>query len=393
MIRLNLLKNKFQSSPLGSEPETLGSLTTMSIKSVGSGRSKTWLLAATGILLIGGIGAGVWYFLNSSTPDPVAPPTKVAKTVPPPAATPSKRDTGHAKDTAKVAKDTAKARDTAHAKVADAKPEPKPVPKPEPKPEPKPVPKPEPKKPEPPKPPEPVKTANVPPPVPSSAPQVVAPSLPGGVVNLVISESQGKASTSPAPTRFEDLSPSARLAYQKFSFERILSVLRQVSPSGLKYSQISVYSPGIVLIQGTTTDSLAVRALIQGLLAQSLVDTSLKSGGKNQFALVARLPFNSSFGSNGKSTDDFAKAMTQARDLAQAGGLVLAQTKAPSVKPIGALKRASWKLSGQGGWESVDKWLASLLSMECPIGFTSLSLSAGVEGKLRLEAEAISYSK
>jgi hypothetical protein len=133
--------------------------------------------------------------------------------------------------------------------------------------------------------------------------------------------------------------------------------------------------------------------LIQGLLAQSLVDTSLKTGINGQFALVARLPFSASFAAAKGTSDDFAKTLLQARDLAKSQNLEIAAPKAPAIQNLSGRKRAAWKLNGTGAWDSVDKWLSALLSTDCPIGLNSLILASGPDGKLRLEAEAISYSR
>lgn len=401
MIRFNLLRNRFQSSSLAAEPETLGSLTTISMRTAGGSTGKKLAIAAGVLLFLGAVGGGTWWFLNQNAGDEIAPPTQTAKPVQPPAQPtqppqPAQPKTDTVKknpaEAAKFAKDSARKADSV--KVADAaarkadsikvakedarkadslkmaaakKPEQK---KPEPK----------------------VVETLPPPPPPSVTPRVVAPALAGGVVAQVIAESQSKGAAAPAPTRFEDLSPLARLSYQRFAFERILAVIRQVAPAGVKFTRIRLYSPGLVVIQGSSAEAEGLTKLIQGLLAQSLVDTALKTGTGGQFALAARLPFSSSSVSNGKAGKDFASTLTQARDLAQTGGLTLASPKAPAIQTFGTLKRASWKLSGAGPWESIGKWFAAMQSMDLPVGFTSASLSAGVDGTLKLEADAISYA-
>lgn len=212
-------------------------------------------------------------------------------------------------------------------------------------------------------------------------------------MNQVLNEATTSASSSTTPTRFEELAAPARLSYQKFAFERILSVVRQVSAPSIRFSRIRLYSPGVVVLQGSTTDSTAVRALIQGLLAQSLVDTSLKTGTKGQFALVARLPFSASFTAGKGSSQDFTKTLLQARDLAKSQNLEIGAPRAPSIRSLFGNKRATWKLTGTGAWDSVDKWLSAMQATDCPLGLTTLALASGPDGKLRLEAEAISYSR
>jgi len=257
---------------------------------------------AAAVVILAGAGAGVWYkFLRTDVDDTIAPPTTVSK---PKADTLAKAPAVPAKDSS--AAKTAES-ETAKPKLDTAKPSPAKVaaaPKPEPKPLPPPPPKPEPK-------PEPIAPV-------AAAPQIVAPPLAGGVVNQVLAESQTKSGAASMPTRFEDLSAPARVAYQKFAFERILSVVRQVTAPSIRYSRVRIFSPGLVVLQGSTTDSGALRSLVQGLLAQSLIDTVLKVGPKGQFALAARLPFNASFGGQGTASDDFSRTVTQARDLAQA---------------------------------------------------------------------------
>lgn len=412
MIRFNLLRNRFQSTSLAAEPETFGSLSTISMRTAGGmSTGKKLAIAAGVVLFLGAVGGGTWWFLNQGPSDNIAPPTQTTKKVPPPAqpaqptqpaqpVQPAQPKTDTVKkspaELAKLAKDSARKADSL--KVAEAatrkadsikvakeaarkadsvkqalakKPEPK---KPEPKVE--------------------TKTAeNVPPPPPPTVtPRVVAPALAGGVVAQVLTESQTKGTSAPAPTRFEELSPLARLSYQRFAFERILAVIRQVAPAGVKFTRIRLYSPGLVVIQGSSAEAEGLNTLIKGLLAQSLVDTALKTGTGGQFAIAARLPFSASSATNGKSGKDFNSTLTQARDLAQTGGLTLTAPKAPSIQTFGSIKRASWKLTGAGPWESIGKWFAALQSMDLPVGFTSASLSAGADGTLKLEADAISYA-
>lgn len=410
MIRFNLLRNRFQSTSLAAEPETFGSLSTISMRTAGGmSTGKKLAIAAGLVLFLGAVGGGTWWFLNQNPSDNIAPPTQTAKPVPPPAQpaqptqppqpktdsikkTPAEaakfaKDSARKADSVKVAMEAARKADSVKiakeaARKADSvkmaaakKPEPK---KPEPKPEPKVE----------------AKTAeNVPPPPPPTVtPRVVAPALAGGVVAQVLTESQSKGVNAPAPTRFEDLSPLARLSYQRFAFERILAVIRQVAPTGVKFTRIRLYSPGLVVIQGSSTEAEGLNTLIKGLLAQSMVDTALKTGTGGQFAIAARLPFSASSATSGKSGKDFGSTLTQARDLAQTGGLTLTAPKNPSIQTFGSLKRASWKLSGSGPWESIGKWFAALQSMDLAVGFTSASLSAGADGTLKLEADAISYA-
>lgn len=364
MIRLNLLKNRFSPTSATPEQETLGSISTLSFDTVAS-RSRKTLLVVVGVLLVAGVLAGgaLYFYFRPFSEDAIAPPTTVAQ--------PATKV-----DSTKVAANAVRAGDSTgdSAKVVETpkpapEPEPKPVPKTEPKPEPRPAPPPQ-----------------------ATAPQVTAPALAGGVVNQVLSEALSAGSAG-SPTHFEELAAPARLSYQKFAFERLLSVVRQVSAPAIRFSRVRLYSPGVVVLQGSSTDSNAVRALIQGLLAQSLVDTSLKTGPKGQFALVARLPFSASFAGGGGFSPDFAKTMLQARDLAKSQSLDIGAPRSPSVQTLSGTKRAAWKLSGTGAWESVDKWLSAMQSTDCPLGLTSLSLASGPDGKLRLEAEAISYSR
>jgi len=366
VIRLNLLRNRFHSASLDLDLEPAGSLATeLGDDTPSRGRGKLWVLVAL-LVLLAAAGGGVWYYLRPSVLEEIAPPTVVAKPK---------------VDTAK--KDTAKAvpKDTARKVEAPAKPEPVKVaeaPKPKP---------PEPKH----------ETAPPPPPPPPPPPQVeqpevVAPALAGGVLNQVLSEAQSRTGSATPPASFEDLSAPARLSYQQFSFERILSVVHQVTSGSIRFSQVRLFSPGWVELQGSTQDSAALRGLVQGLLAQSMVDTALKTGPKGQFALVARLPFSASFATSTGASGDFAKTILQARDLAKSQNLDLSPLKGPSVQNLSGRKRAMWKVSGTGTWDGIDKWLSALQSTSCPLGLASMSISSGPDGKLRMEAVAISYS-
>lgn len=381
MIRLNLMQNRFGTSSASKHSGDTGFMsdfTTTSMEVISSGKGKKFALAAGVILVLGAIGGGAWYMLQQPGDESLVPESAALPK-------PTVAETPKASEPAPV--DTAKpAAKPAEEKIAEKPPEPK---KPEPKPVPKPEPKPKPK-------PEPVKEAKPVEPPPQSIsiqPAVVAPALAGGVVDLVLGESKTKAGAVPAPTRFEDLPALSRLSYQRFAFERILAVVRQVAPPDLRFNSIRLLSPGIVTIQGSAKDDAILTSFVQGLVAQSLMDTSVVRKPNGQFALVARLPFNASFGGNDGVADEFAKTLSQARDLASTQGLELSKTAAPRVQNIAGMKRAQWKLSGVGGWESVSKWISALQSMQCPIGFTSLKLSSGPDGKLRMDADAISYGK
>jgi len=60
---------------------------------------------------------------------------------------------------------------------------------------------------------------------------------------------------------------------------------------------------------------------------------------------------------------------------------------------VSGRRRATWKIAGTGAWDAIDKWIASLQSTDCPLGFTTLALAAGPDGKLRIEGQLISYGK
>ena len=390
MIRLNLLQDRFgaASSRDAADLDALGGLTTTSLDVVSSGKGRRLALVAGVIFAAGVLGGGAWYLLR---PDPDTALVPETVTVEKPRA--AKADSAKAR-TASSMKDSLR-RDSAmvkaNAPATEAKPAAKAEPAPKVEPAPKPAPKVEPK-------PEPKKAEAPPPPPPetiSIQPAVVAPALAGGVVELVLGESKSASASASAstPSRFEDLSPTARLAYQRFAFERILSVVRQVAGPDIRFSNVKILSPGIVTVSGTSKEPAGIASLVQGLLAQSLVDTALVQNGKGQFALMARLPFSASFGASATGTDDFKKAVLQARDLAASQGLELAAPGAPSVRDVAGLSRARWTLSGTGAWESVAKWIGALQSTQSPVGFTSLQLSAGPDGKLRVTADAISYRK
>jgi hypothetical protein len=376
VIRLNLLRNRFKAASVDSDLELAGSLATELGDDAPKRGRRPWLFVAL-LVLLAAAGGGVWYYLRPSVLEEIAPPTVVEK---------AKVDTTR-KDTAKVPpKDTVRAKDTARKVEVKSKVEPVEVaeaPKPKPKPpEAKPIAVPTPAPPPPPP----------PPPPQAEQPEVVAPALAGGVLNQVLNEAQSQTGSATPPTSFEDLSAPARLSYQQFSFERILSVVHQVTSGSIRFSQVHLYSPGWVVLQGSTQDSAALRGLVQGLLAQSMVDTALKTGAKGQFALVARLPFSASFATSTGASGDFSKTILQARDLAKSQNLDLSPPKGPSVQNLSGRKRATWKVGGTGTWDGIDKWLSALQSTSCPLGLASMSLASGPDGKLRMEAVAISYS-
>jgi len=388
VIRLNLMQNSFGSSKASrnsTDTGFLGDLTTTSMQVLSTGKGKKIGFAIAAVVVLGGLVAGGIQFMNRSPVDESlvpetasAPKTvaekPVAQEAPKPAPAPVAKTDSVKTDTAKPVE----------AKVA--KVEPPPPPKPEPK---KPEPKPEPKKVEPVEAPKP---APAPPQTISVQPSVVAPALAGGVVDLVLGESKSKANA-PAPSRFEDLSALSRLAYQRFAFERILSVVRQVAQPNLRFHSIRILSPGVLSIQGSAKDSGVIQAFVQGLLAQSLVDTSLVRKPNGQFALVARLPYSASFGDAEAASEDFQQTINQVRDLSASQGLDLTKPAAPKTQALAGMRRAQWKLSGNGSWDAVTKWISALQAVKSPVGFTSLKLTSGPDGKLRLEADAISYGK
>lgn len=357
----------------------LGDLTTTSMQTLSSGKAKKIAIGVAAVVILGGMVAGALQYMGGSAPDESLVPETASS---PKTAAPATQESPKPAANPVVKADSAKSDTVKPVEPKVAKVEPPPPP-------PKPEPKPEPKKPEP------VEEPKTPPPPPQSVsiqPSVVAPALAGGVVDLVMDESKSKA-TAPAPNRFEDLSALSRLAYQRFAFERLLSVVRQVAQPNLRFQSIRIYSPGVLSIQGSAKDSTLITSFIQGLLAQSLVDTSLVRKPNGQFALVARLPYSASFGGGESESDDFQKTINQVRDLSASQGLDLTKPAAPKVQSIAGMHRAQWKLTGTGSWEAVAKWAGALQAIKSPIGFTSLKLSSGPDGKLRLEAEAISYGK
>lgn len=323
-------------------------------------KSRLPLVLGLGAVVVLGVAGAGWYSLQSEEEEAALPaPTEKAAAV---------------KTEAKPAE--AKA-DTTVAKAEAPKEEP--AAKPEPKVEPKPEPAKEPARAE-------AKAAAAP-----AGPSVKAPVLSGNALSEILAQAKPAAASKDKPNRFDALTPSGRTAYQKFAFERILAILRQVTPpDGVGFSKVRIASPGLLSIQGTESKPGALAVFQRGLAAQSLADTSTATGKDAAFALVARLPFNPSFGGLAVPATDVRKALQQALDLAAPQGLALKASGART-ETLGGSKRTTWTLSGQGGWDGVAAWLAALQSASSPIGFTDLVITAGDKGKLQVTATAVCY--
>lgn len=226
------------------------------------------------------------------------------------------------------------------------------------------------------------------------APAVTAPPLAGGVLDLVLGEARAKSSAvAVASNRFEDLSPTARVAYQRFAFEQILNKLRQVTPgNGIGFTRVQLLSPGILLVDGEAGTPAVLQQLMQGLAAQSMLDTSSSRGANGRFRITARLPFSAAAAAAAPLATSFASDAQRLLDMASAQGLVLSKS-APRTTDASSLRRASWKLSGTGTWDGCTRWIASLGGAGSPFGFTSLDLISGPDGRLRIQATTIAYGK
>lgn len=357
MIQLNLLSDNIQvSKPTGAANRSsalppLAGDTNMDLDldlldGEPKRKSRLPLVLGLGAAVVLGIGGAGWYSMQAEEEAPALPaPTEKSAAKP----------------------------------VETPKAEPTPVAKPEPKPESKPEPVKEPARVE-------AKAASVP-----AGPSVKAAALSGNALSEILAQAKPAASSKDKPNRFDALTPSGRTAYQKFAFERILAILRQVTPAdGVGFSKVRIASPGLLSIQGTATKSDALAAFQRGLAAQSLADTSTATGKDAAFAVVARLPFNPSFGGLAVPATDVRKALQQALDLAAPQGLALKASSART-ETVGGSKRTSWMLSGQGGWDGISAWLAALQSASSPIGFTDLVITAGDKGKLQVTATAVCY--
>lgn len=227
-----------------------------------------------------------------------------------------------------------------------------------------------------------------------AAPAVTAPPLAGGVLDLVLGEARAKSSgAAVASNRFEDLSPTARVAYQRFAFEQILNKLRQVTPgNGIGYTRVQLLSPGILLVDGETGTPSVLQQLMQGLAAQSMLDTSSSLGANGRFRITARLPFSAAAAASAPLATSFASDAQRLLDMASAQGLELSKS-APRTTEASPFRRASWKLSGTGTWDGCSRWIASLGGAGSPFGFTSLELISGPDGRLRIQATTIAYGK
>jgi len=382
MIQINLLADNVQAQkPAGMTSRTQAIPVTspdldldLDLDEEPKKKSKLPLILGLGAALAIGGGAAA-YFAGQGEEEvalPAATGTKAAK----PETKPAKPV-----DAPKVEAPKAPAKDSVKAdapKPVEVKAEPKVEPKPEPKPEPKVAAKPE-VKPEP-------KAAPA-----AAGPSVKAAPLPANSLADVLSKSHVSAVSGEKPNRFDALTPAGRTAYQKFAFQRILAILRQITPAdGLGFSKVRIASPGLISIQGTATKSDALVAFQKGLAAQSLADTSTATGKDAAFAVVARLPFNPSFGGMAVPATDVRKALQQALDLAAPQGLALKASAGRSETVAGA-KRTAWTLTGQGGWDAISGWLAGLQSAASPIGFTELVITAGDKGKLQVTVTAVCY--
>ena len=358
MIRINLLSDKFEAPSKAALSQTTSMPALIPLPDEGEEtprKSKLPLLLALLVVVLAG-GGGAYYYLSTQDAGDEEAEAPKAKPAPKPAPAPV-ADTTKKDSTKNVKKDTAKP------EVAVAKPAPE---------APKKVTAPKPEAPE------------------FVGPSVHAPALSSSALAEVLAQAKPHVATE-KPNRFDALSPSGRTAYQKFAFQRILSILRQVTPAdGVGFSTVRIKSPGLLSIQGVTSKSDAFNTFQQGLTAQSLADLATASGKGNSFALVARLPFNPSFGGSAASGSDARKSLQQGLDLAASKGLTL-KSAGEHVSTIGGAKRTSWVLKGQGGWDAVDAWLTGLQSMANPLGFTELSIAAGDKGKLQVTATVVCY--
>lgn len=225
-------------------------------------------------------------------------------------------------------------------------------------------------------------------------PAVIAPPLAGGVLDLVLGEARSSvASAASSARRFEDLAPTGRVAYQRFAFEQILNKLRQVTPgNGIGFTSVKILSPGILVVHGETGTPAVLDELTRGLAAQSMLDTSSSLGANGRFRVTARLPFSVSAAADAPLASSFVTDLQKVIDLASAQGIDLSKS-ASQTTSAGTLRRASWKLSGTGTWDGCSRWIASMGGIGSPYGFTSLELSSGPDGRLRLVATAIAYGK
>jgi len=226
------------------------------------------------------------------------------------------------------------------------------------------------------------------------APAVTAPPLAGGVLDLVLGEARSSvAKAASSARRFEDLGPTARVAYQRFAFEQVLNKLRQVTPgNGIGFTRVKILSPGILVVDGETGTPAVLDELVRGLAAQSLLDTSSSLGPNGRFRVTARLPFSVSAAADAPLAASFVTDLQKVIDLASAQGIELAKSGSQTTG-AGSLRRASWKLSGTGTWDGCSRWISSLGGIGSPYGFTSLELSSGPDGRLRVVATAIAYGK
>lgn len=227
------------------------------------------------------------------------------------------------------------------------------------------------------------------------APAVTAPPLAGGVLDFVLGEARGSSTAAEAvPTRFEDLTPTGRIAYQRFAFEQILNKLRQVTPgNGIGYSKVRLYSPGILVVDGEAQSEAVLASLVQGLAAQSMMDTSSSLDKSGRFRITARLPFSASAAASAALSANFGEDIVRGVDLAAAQGLEFAKPGAAKITQQIPFRRAAWKLSGTGTWDGCTKWIASLAGVGSSLGFTSLELASGPDGRLKVSATSIAYGK
>ena len=227
------------------------------------------------------------------------------------------------------------------------------------------------------------------------APAVTAPPLAGGVLDFVLGEARGTSTVAEAvPTRFEDLTPTGRIAYQRFAFEQILNKLRQVTPgNGIGYSRVRLYSPGILVVDGEAQSDAVLSSLVQGLAAQSMMDTSSSLDNSGRFKITARLPFSASAAASAALSANFSEDIVRGVDLASAQGLEFGKAGTAKITQQIPFRRASWRLSGTGTWDGCTKWIASLGSVGSSLGFTSLELASGPDGRLKVIATPIAYGK
>lgn len=218
------------------------------------------------------------------------------------------------------------------------------------------------------------------------SPQAKPAEVTDAAVEEILTEARMEAASASAPSRYEDLAPTARIAHQYRVGGRILQQVKEITPADMGFADFIFTPPGDFYIRGLAYTPAALEEFkgrlnsLEGASVRAGVDKPAGPDGAARefsFFVTVRFPLEADAGaskvlSKSEVTGELAQVSAVAKNL----GLTLNPPKLAQTSDAGAYKRVVYRSELRCNYAQLEEFIGRLREMRSNVGVAKFALKA-----------------